>query len=384
MNPAFDVIVLGLGGMGSASAWHLAKRGQRVLGLEQFEPAHDKGSSHGRTRIIRQAYFEDPCYVPLLRRSYELWEELETTSGEKLLTVTGGLFMGKPQCETVAGALRSARQHGLDHEFLEASEIRKRWPAFTPPLDTVGVFETVAGIVPPEKTVATHLRHAEGAGASLRFGEKVLEWHATVQGGVQVKTTHDSYEADQLVITAGPWVSELVGQLNLPLEAERKVMFWFEPTGGIARFSPGVFPVWCWDAGEGLFLYGFPAVDGPHGGVKVAAHREPKIVSCQPDAVDRNVSHEEIELMRKRLSHRLPGLGGRCVATATCLYTNAPDGHFVLDRHPKHPQVLIVSPCSGHGFKFTPVIGEVVADLVTTGTTLLDVQPFRLARGKHE
>jgi sarcosine oxidase len=380
MNPAFDVIVLGLGGMGSASACHLARRGQRVLGLEQFRPAHDLGSSHGKTRIIRQAYFEDPCYVPLLRRAYELWDELERTSGEKLLTVTGGLFMGKPQCETVAGALRSARQHGLEHELLNAAEIRKRWPAFTPSRDTVGVFEAVAGIVPPERAVATHLQRAESAGASLRFNEKVLDWRATAQGGIQVKTTHGIYEGDQLVITAGPWISEMAGEIHLPLKVERKVMFWFEPTDGIERFAVGAFPVWCWDAGDDLFLYGFPAVDGLHGGVKVAAHREPKIVSCQPDAVERDVSAEELALMRKRLADRLPGLGGRCVATATCLYTNAPDGHFVLDRHPEHPQVVIVSPCSGHGFKFTPVIGEVVADLVTTGTTLLDVHPFRLAR----
>lgn len=380
MNPTFDVIVLGLGGMGSAAAWHLGRRGQRVLGLEQFTAAHDKGSSHGRTRIIRQAYFEDPCYVPLLRRSYQLWEELEKASGEKLLTVTGGLFMGRPECETVAGALQSAREHNLQHQFLEAEEIRKRWPAFTPPEDTVGVYEKVAGFVLPEKAVATHLQQAGQAGVSLRFDEKVLEWHATAQGGVQVKTTYGIYEAGQLVITAGPWVGEVLTEMRLPLEVERKTLFWFEPTGGTERFGLGAFPIWCWEMGGGLFLYGFPATDGPSGGVKVAVHREPKVVPCQPDAVDREVSEEEIELMRDRLADRLPGLGGRCLATATCLYTNAPDGHFVLDRHPEHSQVLIVSPCSGHGFKFCPVIGEVVADLMTTGTTRHDVQPFRLAR----
>jgi len=380
MNPTFDVIVLGLGGMGSAAAWHLGRRGQRVLGLEQFTAAHDKGSSHGRTRIIRQAYFEDPCYVPLLRRAYELWEELENASGEKLLTVTGGLFMGRPECETVAGALQSVREHNLQHQFLEAEEIRKRWPAFTPPEDTVGVYEKVAGFVLPEKAVATHLQQAGQAGVPLRFDEKALEWHATAQGGVQVKTTRGIYEAAQLVITAGPWIGELLAELHLPLEVERKTLFWFEPTGGLERFAPANFPIWCWEMGGGLFLYGFPATDGPSGGVKVAAHREPKAIPCSPDAVDRQVSEAEIEVMRERLADRLPGLGGRCLATATCLYTNAPDGHFVLDRHPDHPQVLIVSPCSGHGFKFCPVIGEVVADLVNAGTTRHEVQPFRLAR----
>lgn len=380
MNQSFDVIVLGLGGMGGAAAYRLAARGQRVLGLEQFTPAHDRGSSHGKTRMIRQAYFEDPCYVPLLWRSYELWRELEQASGQSLLTVTGGLMMGRADSETVVGTHKSARQYDLPHEFLDAGQIRKRFPSFSPDADTAGVYETRAGFVWTEAAVRAHLDQATGAGATLHFDERAVEWQPTSTGGVQVKTTRGVYEAGQLVITAGPWLGGLLADLKLPLQVERKILFWFEPVGGIEPFTLGKFVVWGWELESGTFIYGFPATDGPTGGVKVAVHREPKVVGCHPDTIDRQVREEEIEWMRQRLATRLPALNGRCLATATCMYTNARDGHFVLDRHPQHRQVLIVSPCSGHGFKFCPVIGEVVADLVTTGATRHTLDLFRLSR----
>jgi len=373
----FDVIVLGLGGMGSAAAYHLAKCGQRVLGLEQFTPAHDKGSSHGLSRMIRQAYFEDPCYVPLLLRAYELWRELERASNQKLLTVTGGIMIGRRGCETVEGTYRSAQQYGLPHELLDAKQIRKRYPVFTPDDDTIGVYEANAGYVVPDLAVRASLDLATSAGATLQFGERALEWQPTASG-VQVKTTHGTYEAGQLVISAGPWLQQFMPAL--PMRVERKILFWFEPTGGIEPFKLGKFTVWGWELEAGTYLYGFPATNDVPGGVKVATHREPKFVACHPDTIDRQVYPEEIELMRERLASRIPVLASRCLATATCLYTNSPDDHFVLDRHPQHKQVLVVSPCSGHGFKFTPVIGEVVAELVTNGRTRFDLGRFSLGR----
>jgi sarcosine oxidase len=370
----FDVIVFGLGGMGSSAAHRLAERGQRVLGLERFAPGHDKGSSHGRTRMIRQAYFEDPCYVPLLWRAYELWRDLERAGGQTLLTVTGGIVLGLPDSEVVTGTLRSARQYDLPHEYLDAGQIRTRFPVLTPADDTVGVYEERAGFVAPDTAQTVMHGLATRAGAMLRFNERVVDWHATSGGGVRVTTISDTYEAGQLVIAAGPWIQDL------PLQVERKVMFWFEPTCGLEPFALGKFVVWGWELEDGTFIYGFPATDGPAGGVKVAVHREIPVVSCNPDAIDRQVREEEIALMRKRLATRLPALNARCVATTTCMYTNAPDGHFILDRHPQQEQVLLVSACSGHGFKFAPIIGEVVADLVTTGSTRHDIDRFRLSR----
>jgi sarcosine oxidase len=370
----FDVIVLGLGGMGSSAIHRLAAHGERVLGLERFTPGHDRGSSHGKTRMIRQAYFEDPCYVPLLWRAYELWQQLERTSGQSLLTVTGGIILGRPDSETVTGVLRSARQFDLPHEYLEAAQVRKRFPVLRPGNDTVGVYEARAGFVRPDAAQKVMLELAARAGAELRFSERAVDWQVTDAGRVRVQTVSDAYEAEQLVITAGPWVT------GLPVKVERKVLFWFEPTHGLEPFAVGKFAVWGWELDDGSFIYGFPATDGPAGGVKVAAHSEPDAVNCDPDTIDRHVREEEIARMRQRLVAHVPALDGRCIATTTCMYTNAPDGHFILDRHPQLKQVLLVSACSGHGYKFAPVIGEIVSDLVATGSTRHDIGRFQLSR----
>ena len=357
---SFDVIVIGLGGMGSAAAAHLAKRGKRVLGLDQFTPPHDKGSSHGKNRVIRQAYYEDPSYVPLLLRAYELWDELG------LLTRTGGLMIGRPESEVVAGSLRSARQHNLPHELLDAAQIRQRFLAFTPSNETVAVFEANAGFVRPEAAVQAHLDRAARLGATLRFDEKVTDL-----SGVTVTTTRGKYEAGKFVITAGPWVTDFV---KLPVTVERQVQFWFEPARDL-----GQMPIWIWETEDGLHPYGLPAMDGS---VKVAMHDHSPRRVCTPDTIDRVVHEEEVEAMRACLRDRIPALAGRLVDAKTCLYTSTADGHFILDRHPSYDNVLVVSPCSGHGFKFTPVIGEIVAHLVVDGRTCHSIELFRLARLK--
>jgi sarcosine oxidase len=379
MKATFDVIILGLGGMGSAAAFHLAARGKRVLGLDQFTPPHDKGSSHGQSRVVRQAYYEDPAYVPLLLRAYELWRQLERDSGKSLLTITGGLMLGSPDSGVVAGSLRSARVHGLPHEMLEAAEIRKRFPQFAPEPDTVALFEKSAGFVRPEEAVDAHLKLAAGKGATLRFGEEVIKWKVT-GSSVLVATTRGSYETEQLVIAAGPWLSKMLSDLALPLRVERQTQFWFEPDGGIGPFLPGKFPIWLWETNDGAHPYGLPALDGATGGVKVALHHGGQNPTCTPDTIDRTVSDEEVTAARGAIATRLPALKRRCVRAVTCMYTNTPDGHFLIDRHPVHPPVLIVSPCSGHGFKFCPVVGKLVADLVEHKVSGHNTELFRLSR----
>ncbi len=374
----FDCIVLGLGGMGSAAAFHLAKRGRRVLGLEQFGMAHDRGSSHGYSRVIRQAYFEHPAYVPLLLRAYELWRELESESALELLTVTGGLMIGPPDSPVFLGSQASARQHGLPHEILDAKEIRRRFPAFTPSREIVALYERAAGIVRPEAAVRAHLNCAVTHGAELHFDEPVISWRAT-SNAVEVQTARATYHAEQLVIAPGAWGPHMF-QLALPLTVTLQTLFWFEPIGGLEPFLPDRFPIYIWQSAPGDEFYGFPAQIEPNvpGGVKVAYfYRDARV---DPDAPRADVTLDEIEAMRSALRERIPNLNGKLLLTRSCLYTETPDHHFVIGRHPLHTPVLVASPCSGHGYKFCSVIGEILSDLVINGSTPHPVDLFAINR----
>lgn len=374
MAKTYDVIVLGLGGMGSAAACHLADRGLKVLGIEQFTPAHDRGSSHGKTRVIRQSYFEDPAYVPLLLRAYELWRKLESESGSELLFEVGGLMIGAETSTVFAGSLRSSRTHDLPHEVFDAKEITRRFPVLTPPANHLALYEKRAGYVMPEKCVTAHLEIAARRGAELHFEEKVLEWSASSKGeGVTVKTARGTYDAARLVIAPGAWAPQLLAEAGLPLEVERQVLYWFNPAVGVEPFAPDRFPIYIWEADSGLQSYGFPAIDGPAGGVKVALFRTPVTTCCTPETIDRTVHEAEIDLMRRSIVPLIPAFTGHCVQALTCMYTNTPDQHFVLARHPRHGQVAIACGFSGHGFKFASVIGEVLADLTTRGDTAFDI-----------
>ena len=375
---SYDAIVIGLGGMGSAAAAHLAARGRRVVGLEQFQPAHTFGSSHGRSRVIRLAYFEHAAYVPLLLRAYELWEKLEQDSGRSLLTITGGLMIGKPGSDVVSGSLRSAQTHKLAHEMLDAAEIRRRFPPFTPQPGDVALYEQRAGVIRPEEAIHAHLEQATRHGANLRFDERVVDWHARSSGDVEVRTTRGSYEAARLVLAPGAWAPGLFHLPLLRLEIERQVLYWFAPRGGAAPFAAERFPIYIWDRGDGVQFYGFPADES---GVKVAFFRTGRATRCTPDAVDRVVHPDEIRAMRDALAPCLPTLSaGRLVETVTCMYTLTPDHHFVIGLHPNHPQVVIASPCSGHGYKFATVVGEILADLTIGGTTNHPVDLFSPTR----
>jgi len=350
--------------MGSAAAAHLASRGQRVLGLEQFQVAHDRGSSHGKSRVIRLAYFEHPSYVPLLRRAYELWRGLESKTGRHLLQTTGGLMIGAPDSEVVSGSLRSAREHDLAHEMLEAAEIHRRYPPFTPRQGTVGFYEGEAGSLFPEEAIRAHLDVAVDHGAHLHFDERVENWRVTPSSTVEVTTTRSSYEAGRLVLTPGPWASGLFKLDWLKLALEPQTLYWFEPSDGAAPFAPERFPVYIWDLGDGVQVYGFPADED--GRVKAAFFRT------------RNGDESSL---RAALAPCLPALAsGALVATAACRYTLTPDHHFVIGLHPDHEPVVIASPCSGHGYKFAGVVGEILADLAINGATRHQIALFSPAR----
>lgn len=373
----YDAIVVGLGGMGSAAAYQLAGRGKRVLGLEKHGPAHDKGSSHGRSRIIRQAYFEDPAYVPLVLRAYELWRQLERETGRELMTLTGGLMIGPREGELVSGSVKSAREYDLPYEMLEAGEIQRRFPALAPGPETVALYEARAGFVRPEETVAAHLDQSALLGADLRFEEPVLSWRAS-PSGVRVATPLGSYEAERLILAPGAWAPRLLEDLGLPLEVERQVMYWFEPVDDPALFLPGRFPIFMWEPDDGNMFYGFPLQEGDRG-VKAAFFRAGGVL-CTPETIDREVHGEEIEFIRRYLAEYVPALAGSCLDARACMYTNTPDLHFVISLHPEHPQVVIAAGFSGHGYKFASVVGEILADLATEGDTRHPLGLFSPAR----
>ncbi|MFI5779540.1 N-methyl-L-tryptophan oxidase [Nocardia sp. NPDC051570] len=367
----YDVIVIGLGGMGSAAAYHLAARGQRVLGVDRFAPAHDRGSSHGGSRIIRQSYFEDPGYVPLLLRSYGLWEQLAADSGREVFRLTGGLYLGPPDCTTVAGSLRASREWSLPHEVLDAAEIRRRFPNLDPDPGHIGIYEAKGGFARPESTVRAHIELALRAGATLTFGEQVHGWSEDGDG-VTVTTARATYRADQLVICPGAWAPQLLSQFGIPITVERNVLYWLDPIGGTTAFEDQ--PIFIAENETGAQMYGFPAIDGPAGGVKTAFFRQG--IECTPETIDRVVHPQEIAEMRARVRELVPALDGPAVHTATCMYSNTPDHHFVVARHPDAARVTIACGFSGHGFKFVPVVGEILADLAIEAKTAHPIALF--------
>jgi sarcosine oxidase len=379
MNQAHDVIVIGLGGMGSATAWQLSRRGARVLGLEQFAPGHDRGSSHGHTRIIRQAYYEHPAYVPLVRRAFEGWYDLEQRQGVHLLTSCPCLTLGPPAGELVAGVLRSAAEHGLPIESLTAQEVMRRYPAFHVSADAglVGVVEHTAGFLYVDRCVTAMADEARQLGATLRYNESVLGWQGPRPGQryVEVNTSAGSYRADRLVLAAGPWAGRLLGAWGKSLRVMRQVVLWLGATDE-TLFRRDRFPVFIADTAGGVY-YGLPALD--ERGLKVARHYgAPEVPG--PDEVERTAGPADEANVRGFVRAHLPGADGPCRAASVCLYTLTPDRHFLIDGHPDASAVVVAAGFSGHGFKFAPVVGEVLADLTLTGRTAWPIELFRIAR----
>jgi sarcosine oxidase len=373
---SFDVIVIGVGGMGSAAAFELARRGRRVLGLEQYAPGHDRGSSHGQTRIIRTAYYEHPAYVPLVRRAFARWYDLEQRQGRHLLTECPLLSIGLPDGEMIRGVRASAAQHDLPVESLSADDLRRRFPPFRVGGEYVGLLERSAGFLAVEECVRAHAREAEKHGAVIRCGEPAMAWRAG-PGGVAVQTWAGSYTAARLVLTAGPWAGQMLDRWGASLTVMRQVALWFGVPGGPAPFRRDVFPLFCHETPAG-FYYGFPVIDAA-GGLKVARHYGAAELPG-PDAVDRTVHPADEGPVRAYLRDHLPAADGPLVHASVCLYTLTPDRHFLIDLHPEHPNVVLAAGFSGHGFKFASVVGEILADLADEGRTPLPVEMFRLDR----
>ncbi|MGM9491750.1 N-methyl-L-tryptophan oxidase [Ideonella sp. YS5] len=370
MHTKLDVIVIGLGAMGSSAASHLAQRGARVLGIDRFTPPHAWGSSHGQTRIIREAYFEDPLYVPLVQQAYLLWRELEAQSGRTLLRQTGALMIGPQDGVLVRGARLSAERHGLAHEMLDADEVTRRFAVLRPEPGMVAVWEPRAGVLFAEACVEAQLALARAHGAQMSFGERVLRWQADGEG-VKVETDRGCYRAGQLLITAGAWAGTLLPPEVLPVSVERQVFHWFEPAAQAPAFDISRCPVHLWEKSPSRYFYGLPDVGD---GVKVGIHHEGRTTTA--DAVDREVHPAEIDEMRRLVRRFIPAADGPLRASSVCLYTNTPDGHFWIDRHSGHPQVLIASPCSGHGFKFASVLGLALARWLIDGEPGVDLSRF--------
>jgi sarcosine oxidase len=383
-----DTVVVGLGAMGSAAAWQLAKRGARVVGLDRYAPPHTHGSTHGETRITRQAIGEGEEYSPFALRSHEIWREIEAATGTDLLTLTGGLIISSPAAggvvhvaDFLATTIAAARRYGIVHEVLDAEEIRRRFPPFRVQDQESGYYEPGAGFVRPERCVAAQLELARRHGATLHLDAEVVEI-VRDGDGVLVRTPSESYLADRAVLSAGPWLPALLPPDYARLFAiTRQVLYWFRAAEPIEQFEPDRFPVFIWEpAGLPEGIYGFPAIDGASGGVKVApAAYGDRLTSAE--APRRPVTEAEIAATyRDLVAPCFPGLGPACLRTATCLYTVTSDSGFVIDRHPEFPQIVLVSPCSGHGFKHSAAIGEAVAEWVMEGRGRLDLTPFGLAR----
>ena len=379
-NKSADVIVVGLGAHGSAAVWQLAKRGVSVIGFDAYKPPHTLGSSHGDTRVIRAVYAEDPAYVPMMLRGYEVWRELEQSlsddgEAEELLRIVGGLTVGPSDGQGILGVRRSAKVHNLEIENLDASEIRRRWPQFQPRDDMVATFDPRSGVLFPEKCVAAHLKQAGKEGADIHYNEPVRRWHPDGDG-VRVITDAGEYTAEQIVFSAGAWNPGFLSKLKLSLRLERQVLFWFEPAGSRELFRPENGPNHSWEWSPGRSFYCQPDFGG---GVKTAFHHHGEMFD-DPMDLDRTVRESDERNLRNAIRDLVPQLNGRTLKSAVCLYTDTPDYHFLLDWHPGHRNVIICSPCSGHGFKFAAVVGDIVADMATKSDAGYDMSLFGVER----
>jgi sarcosine oxidase len=353
-----DVAIIGMGAMGSLSAWRLAARGARVIAFERFRPGHDRGSSHGDTRIFRTAYFESPEYVPLLKRAGQLWRDLETATGTELLTMTGGLAIGEPESELVTGVLASAVQHDLPHRVLSAAQMESLYAQHRLEAGEVAVREDEAGFLRPERAVAAAAARAEALGARVMVETEVRSIEAS-STGVVVESSRGRFAAERALVAAGPWTAKLLHWLGLPLKVERQVQAWLavdDPTA----FSPARFPIFIREIEGGRFRYGFPTTDGRS--IKLAVHHEG--TESDPDTIDREVADRDLEPLRAFAREMLRDVSDRVVDACACMYTNTPDERFIAISPAEMPAVTVLSACSGHGFKFASVIGELMADAI--------------------
>lgn len=383
----YDVIVIGLGAMGSAATYQLARSGARVLGIDRYKPPHAYGSTHGDTRITRLAIGEGAEYVPLVMRSHELWREIEREVGYELLNQCGGLIMSTHSDQQKHGTadflyqtIEIAEQYRINHEKLTAAQMKSRFPELNLAGAEDGYYEPEAGFLRPEKCLQANLELTEKYGGNVHFGERAVSFEAN-NDFVQVWTDRATYTAEKLVISVGPWINDLIDNYTDIFKIYRQVLYWFDLKDQASYATYSKLPVFIWEFGGGHdnFIYGFPAIDGATGGLKVAS--EDYTVENAPDQAKREVTADEIDNMYERyIKDRLPGLSRNCIRAASCLYTVTPDHRFVIDRHPHHDNIIIASPCSGHGFKHSAAIGEVLAQLTMTGKSDIDISAFALSR----
>ena len=388
----YDIIVVGLGAHGSSALWHLSRTGKKIAGIDRFRPPHIRGSSHGESRIIRQAYHENALYVPLVQAAYPLWKELGEVAGKTLFQKTGGLLLGAKDTAVVSGAKLSAETHGIPYDYLDAAGISKRFPAFRPGPDTVGVLEQEAGILFPEAAITALLQAAAADGATIRTDEQVIKIIPSA-GGIELTTSKGRYRTEKLIVSAGAWLNTFFPELQLPLTIRRQVLFWFSDAAVASpavanpaaaspiarphnpgRFHPANMPVFIWEYAPGELFYGIPDLGD---GIKLGWHHGGLPVN--PDELTQHVGKEEIAAMQKKAAENLtinPIFQKSCV----CMYTSTPDEDFIIDLHPQHPGVVIASPCSGHGFKFSVIIGRLLADLALERATGFDLTPFSIQR----
>ncbi|OQR83781.1 hypothetical protein ACHHYP_14269 [Achlya hypogyna] len=379
-KPQYDVIVLGVGAMGSSACYHLAKAGKTVLGLEQYGVAHSLGSSHGKTRMVRKAYFEHPNYVPLLHRSYELWDELGAAVGRSLFHRSGVIVLG-PEAkaegvDVLAGVKASATEHNLPIEVLSREECHKRFPCIHVLEGYVGVYEADAGYVEVEAAITAYIDQARKHGADLRFEERVLSWQSLPDGTVTVTTAHGIFTASRLVVTAGAWSSSVLATPSLQVQVHRVPLFWYEPapTAEGQLIMTTTMPCFAIDLPTG-FVYGFPYAKGE--GMKIAPH-VPGATIDNPAALHREVLPGEVDPVRTCVNSCFPGLQEHPATSAVCMYTMSKDGNFIIDTHPDYTNVVFAAGFSGHGYKFAPVIGEILCDLALSGTTAHPIEFLRL------
>ena len=382
-----DLIVVGLGAAGAATAYQAAKRGAKVLGIDQYSPPHAMGSSHGDTRITRVAIGEGEHYVPLVRRSHQIWREIEALTGEMLLVETGGLVISSPARRATTHVprffektLAAAERFSIEHQMLDAAGLRELFPQFNVSDNEIGYYEPGAGYVRPEACIGAQLALAAGHGASLVRNERVLDL-AEEGGGVRVRTDAGEHRAREVVVAAGAWLPDFLEPgLARHFTVSRQVQYWFAVEAPVERYRAPEFPIWIWELQDASHvIYGFPAVDGATGGVKIATEQYGEATS--PQSVQREVSGAEKAAMHRDLvAPYLPGVGARCIKAASCLYTVTPDFHFAIGRHPRLAHVTLASPCSGHGFKHSAAVGEALAELALEGRSTANLSPFALGR----
>ncbi|MVM35459.1 N-methyl-L-tryptophan oxidase [Spirosoma sp. HMF4905] len=381
----FDAIVVGLGAMGSAALYQLSKQTPHVLGLDQFSPPHTLGSTYGETRITRQAIGEGTYFVPLALRSYEIWRELEQQTGERLLTITGGLFVGQEQSDVqmhhkpgwLRTTIEAAESFGIAHRMLDTATLQREFPQFKFRSNDIGYYEKEAGFLNPERCISVQLDQARKNGAAVRTNERMLSIES--KGDlVTIRTDQATYQTRKLILTTGSWIAESLRDTpysNL-LRVYRQVLYWFAIRGDYRQYTPDRFPVFILSDRE---VYGFPAVGGPAGGLKIAT--EVYEHSTSPESVNRIVSQAETQAMyEQHIAPNFVGIGPECVKSAVCLYTMTPNGDFIIDQHPTNPSILLASVCSGHGFKHSAAVGQILAELALEEQTRFAIQAFRLAR----